>query len=193
MWHRRKIAALCAAVTVFSALNILKPPPAPSVVLIVARHDLSAGSRLQARDIIEVRYPRALAPAQALETGGDAVGRFATSGIARGTPLTALSLSGGAAWYGLAPQRAAVPARLQDGAVVDLLRPGQHVRLTAVDPRTPTEAEVLVDDAIVLAVPAPERTTTTNGRLVVFDVPASRSNLVASSAVSRYLTVTWGY
>ena len=193
MWHRRKLAAICAAVTVFATLSILKPPPPPSVMLVTARHDIAAGARLRARDLIEVRYPRALAPERSVEAVADAIGRFATAGLARGTPLTAFSLSG-AVWTQLAPTRAAVPVRLQDGAVADLLRPGQHVRLASIDPRAPSEADLLVADAVVLAVPAPDRgTSTTTGRLVVFEVPAGRANLVTSSAVSRYLTVTWGY
>lgn len=192
-WHRRKIAAVCAAVAVFAALTTLKPPPTPSVVLVAARHDIAAGARLRARDLIEVRYPRTLAPERAVRSTADAVGRSAAAGLARGTPLTVFSLSG-MAWSGLGPTRAAVPVRLQDGAVAELLRPGQLVGLVSIDPRSPTEAVVLVPDAVVLAVPTHDRgTSTSTGRLVVFDVPARRSNLVTSSAVSRYLTVIWGH
>ncbi|MGN6722311.1 MAG: SAF domain-containing protein [Marmoricola sp.] len=194
LWHRRKVAALLAAVAVFAILNVLKPPPVPSVTVLTARHDLTAGTRLRAADVVAVRYPATLAPARALRTPAAVVGRIVTSALASGTPMTSFSL-GGVAWSGLAPGHQAVPARLQDSTVAELLSPGQHVRLAAVDPRSPTEAQTLVEDAIVLATPTPERgsTSTTTGRLVVFDVPASRANLVTSSAVSRYLTVTWGY
>jgi len=194
LWHRRKFAALGAAVAVFAVLSLLKPPPTPTVMVVTARHDLTAGARLRAGDVVAIPYPEALAPERALRAPADAIGRAVTSGLARGTPLTSLSLSGGA-WSGLGPGREAVPARLQDSTVAELLSPGQHVRLTAVDPRSPTEAQTLVEDAVVLATPKPEHgsTSTATGRLVVFDVPANRANLVTSSAVSRYLTVTWGH
>jgi Flp pilus assembly protein CpaB len=194
VWHRRKIAAVLAVGAAFAALNLVKPLPAPSVTLVTANHDLAAGARLRASDLAEVVYPKALAPTQALGAREQALGRMVTSGLARGTPLTALNLSG-AAWSHLPLGHTAVPARLQDSAVADLLKPGQHVRLAAVDPRSPTEAQTLVDDAVVLAAPPADRGTTAApaGRLVVFDVPASRANLVTSSAVSRYLTVIWGY
>ena len=194
-WHRRKFAALLAAVAAFTALDLLRPPPPPTVLLVIARHDVAAGAKLRAGDVLAVRYPRAFAPDHAVTRSSDAIGRFAAAGLARGLPLTALSISG-AAWSNLGPGRAAVPLRLQDSAVADLLRPGQRVRLAAVDPRTPREADVLVEDAVVLSVPTPDRgptTSTTTGRLVVFDVPETRTNLVTSSAVSRYLTVIWGH
>jgi Flp pilus assembly protein CpaB len=194
VWHRRKFAAAGAAIAAFAALNVVKPLPAPSVTLIAAGHDLVAGARLRAADLVEVRYPRILAPTHALTSRDAAVGRVVTSGLARGTPLTALNLAG-PSWSHLGPGHTAVPARLPDSAIVELLKPGQHVRLAAVDPRSPTEAQTLVDDAVVLATPTADRgsTTTTTGRLVVFDVPSTSANLVTSSAVSRYLTVIWGY
>ena len=193
-WHRRKLAALCAAVAVFAILSVLRPPPVPSVTVLTARHDLAPGASLRASDVAEVEFPTALAPAHALPSPLDAVGRRLTSGLARGAPLTSLSLSG-AAWSHLPPDHEAVPARVQDGAAANLLEPGQHVRLVAIDPRSPSDARTLVEDAVVLATPPPERGTSSTlpGRLVVFDVPADRSNLVTSSAVSRYLSVTWGY
>lgn len=184
----------CVVVTAMAALNLVKPLPAPSVMLVTTRHDLAAGARLRAGDLVEVAYPRALAPAHAITARSEAIGRLATSGVSRGTPLTALDLTG-AAWANLTPGHAAVPARLQDDTIADLLKPGQHVRLAAVDPRAPTEAQTLVEDAVVLATPPAERapSASTAGRVVVFDVPASRANLVTSGAVSRYLTVIWGY
>lgn len=194
IWHRRKAAALCADVAIFAVLNVLRPPPGRSVTLVTARHDIVAGAKLRANDITEAQYPAALAPAHASQAAADVIGRVATSGLARGTPLTALSLTG-SAWSLLTPGHEAVPARLQDSGVADLLRPGQHVRLVAIDPRSPTEAQTVVEDAVVLATPRPERgaMSTTTGRLVVFDVPTSRANLVTSSAVSRYLTVAWAH
>lgn len=194
VWHRRKFAAVGAVTAAFATLNMLRPLPAPSITLVTARHDLVGGARLGENDLTEVQFPEALAPAHAVRSRREAVGRSLTAGLARGAPLTSLDLSG-EAWSNLPPGRTAVPVRLQDSSTAELLKPGQHVRLAAVDPRSPTEAQTLVDDAVVLALPKSERgpTSAVSGRLVVFDVPWGRANLVTSSAVSRYLTVMWGH
>lgn len=192
LWHRRKLAALCAAVAVVASLNVLKPTPTPTVVVVTAQHELTAGMRLTARDLVEVRYPEALAPERRVASLSAVVGRILTAGLARGTPVTSLSLTGDA-WSNRRAGDVAVPVRLQDSTLAGLLRPGQHVRLSAVDARTGTDAQTLVDDAVVLAVPQEQRADPSTGRLVVFDVPADRADAVTSQAVSRYLTVTWGH
>lgn len=193
MWHRRKLAALCAAIAVLAILDVLKPPAPPTVVLLTANHDLPAGVRLHADDVSGVRYPRSLAPDGALTQLGDIVGRSPSAGFPRGAPITRVGLAGDG-WSAEDTGRTAVAVRLQDPAVADLLVPGQRVRLLAIDPRTPGRAETLVDAAVVLAVPTPDaRASSTNGRIAVFEVPTKLAEIVASSAVSRYLTVTWGH
>jgi len=185
--------AVYAGVAVFASLNVLKPPAAASVLVVTVRHDIAAGAQLRADDVVAWKYPTSLAPAHRVRSVAEALGRTVTSSLSQGTPLTVLSLSGDA-WSGLPFGKAAVPVRLQDSAVADLLRPGQHVRLAAIDPRNPEGSQTLVDDAVVLAVPEVDRNASAaTGRLVVFEVPSSRSNLVTSAAVSRYLSVTWGY
>ena len=192
-WHRRKLAALCAAVAVFATLHALRPPAPATVAVVAASHDLAAGATLQAGDLITTRLPEGAIPDQTLPAA-DLIGRSLAAAVARGTPLTRPSLAGDE-WQHLSPGRAAVAVRLQDAALAGLLSPGQHVGLIAVDPRSPSEATQLVDDAVVLAVPAiPSGSATgTPGRLVVFDVPTNAAEVVTSSAVSRYLTVIWGH
>lgn len=192
-WHRRKLAALCAAVAVFAGLNALRPPAPPTVSVVIASHDLTAGATLRASDLVAMRLPETLAPAQRL-TAGSLVGRILAGPVASGIPLTRLSLAGDA-WRSLPPGRVAVAVRLQDAAVAGLLSSGQHVGLLAVDPHTPSEAKLLVDDAIVLSVPpAPQGASTSiPGRLVVFDLPTDKAEVVTASAVSRYLTVVWDH
>jgi Flp pilus assembly protein CpaB len=194
LWHRRKYAAVCAAIAVFAALNVLRPPPAPTVIVVVASHDLAAGARLSPGDVADLHVPRDLAPSHTPGSVREVIGRTLSSSLSRGSVVTSLNLVGDA-WSALDPGRRAVPVRLQDAALADLIRPGQHVRLTAVDPRSPGEAQTIVEDAVVLAIPPRDRgmTAASAGRLVVFDVPATSANLVTSSAVSRYLTVIWGY
>lgn len=192
LWHRRKFAALSAAIAVFAILDVVRPPAPQTVRVIVARHDLAAGATVTANDLLDAAWPRSLAPTHLVERH-EVVGRTLTSGVARGLPLTRLSVAGDA-WSGLPPGHVAVAVRLQDSAMAGLLAPGQRVRLAAIDPRSPSEARDVSGNALVLAIPQPETRTasTQTGRLVVFDVPVEESELVVSSAVSRYLTVIWG-
>ncbi|MGN6160444.1 MAG: SAF domain-containing protein [Marmoricola sp.] len=193
LWHRRKFAAVAAAVVVFASLQVLRPPAPPSTPIVTVSHDIAPGTRLGAGDVVLARYPTALAPLHALSSVAAAVGRTLASGASQGTPLTTASL-GGQAWSSLGGGDVAVPVRLQDGALADILRPGERVQLTAVDPKNPSGSETLVEDALVLAVPPASRDSPASaGRLVIFGVPAERSNLVTSSAVSRYLSVAWGH
>lgn len=176
----------------FAALSVLRPPAPPTVLVTIARHDLAAGARIAPGDIAQAAFPASLAPAH-LAKMDDVIGQTVTSAVSRGAPLTRLNLSGDA-WASLTPGRVAVPVRLQDGPAAGLLRSGQHLRLVTVDPHTPGSARIIVDDAVVLAVPRPEEDSHASqpGRLVVFDVPDEQSDLVVSAAVSRYLTVIWG-
>lgn len=192
-WHRRKLGALCAAVAVFASLSALRPPAPPTVPVLTAAHDLAAGATLRAADLAEARLPRDLAPTPSLGAT-HLIGRSLAAAVARGTPLTRLSLAG-EAWTSLPPGRVAVAVRLQDGALAGLLSPGQHVGLLAVDPRSPTNASLLTPDAVVLAIPPvpPSSGTAMAGRLVVFEVSSGEAAMVTSSAVSRYLSVIWGH
>lgn len=193
MWHRLKLAALCSAVAVFAALDVVRPATPPGIAVLTASHDLSAGARLLPSDVTAVRFPRGLVPDGSLTQLGEVVGQSPAAGIARGAPITRLSLVGGG-WSRLDSGRTAVAVRLSDSALADLLTPGQRVRLIAVDPRTPGAAETIVESAVVLAIPTPDpkAPAATTGRLAVFEVPTRLAGLAASSAVSRYLTVTWG-
>lgn len=191
-WHRRKFAALCAAVAVFAALDVLRPTPPPTVRVITARHDLAAGATLTDGDLDTAAWPASQAPAHAV--GRDRLlGRRLNSGVAHGTPLTSLSVAGDA-WSNLRSGHVAVAVRLQDSALADLLAPGQRVQLAAVDPRSPSDTRIVTSEAVVLAVPRSDTRTTASqaSRLVVFDVRADESGQVISSAVSRYLTAIWG-
>lgn len=193
-WHRRKLAALCAAVAVLASLQVLRPSAPPSVPVLAATHDLAAGVTLEAGDVAIVRLPPDLAPAHSL-SAHELLGRTLAAPVARGTPLTRLSVAGDA-WARLPGGEVAIAVRLQDAAVAGLLSPGQHVGLLAVDPRSPTKASLLTHDAVVLALPpVPQGTSAaaSPGRLVVFEVPSADAEAVTSSAVSRYLTVIWGH
>ena len=75
--------------------------------------------------------------------------------------------------------------------MVALLRVGDRVDLVATDPES-GDAEVLLADTPVLALPRADDASATeglSGRLVVLGVPESRVTSVAAAAVTQFLTV----
>jgi hypothetical protein len=92
------------------------------------------------------------------------------------------------------PGTTAVPLRITDAAVVDLLRVGDRVSFVVADPdgrATPTR---LVEDVAVIAIPRVQESglgTGTPGRLVVAAIPSSEASEVAAAAATSILIPVW--
>ena len=96
------------------------------------------------------------------------------------------------------PGHAAVPLRVNDGAVVPMLRVGDRVTVVAVDPDGRGDPVPLVDDAPIVALPRSDAGGISGGidgaqpgRLMVVAVPEHRAVEVSANAAARYLTVIW--
>ncbi|NHC14625.1 Flp pilus assembly protein CpaB [Motilibacter sp. E257] len=198
-WHRRPLAALCAAAATACALLALAPPAPPSATLLVAARDLPAGSVLGSSDTRTVQVPPTTVPAGALEAAA-ATGRELASPVRRGEPLTDVRVVG-AAGLGRAagPGRVAVPVRLADDATTALLQVGDRVDVVAAGTGPSGEAaqaRTVAYSARVLALPdAPSAGAgllpTDGGRagLVVLAASPPESLALARAAVSGRLSV----
>lgn len=146
--RRRPLALLLTAVAVVAGLQVTRPPTPPTDPVLVAARDLRPGATLRADDLIEVAFARGTAPTGLVASP---VGRILTTPLRRGEPVTAPRLLGPvrAADH---PGRQAMPVRIPDRAMVDLLRVGDLVDVIAADPRG-AEARVLARGVPVLAVP----------------------------------------
>jgi hypothetical protein len=82
---------------------------------------------------------------------------------------------------------AAVPVRLADSGVAELLTPGRHVDVLTVGERT-DHPVVLAADATVLAVLPEQRGA--RGRLVMVAMPRSVATRVAAASLTEQLAVT---
>ncbi|MCU1586833.1 MAG: hypothetical protein JWN31_326, partial [Frankiales bacterium] len=92
--HRGLLSAGLAAAAVAVALPSIAPSPAPTVQLVAARHDLVPGIPLTAGDLAVIAWPRAVAPAGALGSVEDAVGRVLAGPVRTGEALTDVRLVG---------------------------------------------------------------------------------------------------
>ena len=157
--------------------------------VLVAAHDLPAGTRLADADLttLELRpgtEPDGLVP--------DPTGLTLASALRRGEPVTDARVLGPALTDGHADM-VATPVRLPDPAMASLLRAGDRVDVLAADPQGgPTQ--VLAESALVLAVPAPSDDAVADalpGRLVVLGLDGSEVPEVAGASVTRFLSVAY--
>ena len=89
------------------------------------------------------------------------------------------------------PELTVMPIRLPDPAVVELLRVGDRVDLSAVDPES-GEATELATNVLVLAIPPPGGADSSlTGRLIVAGIDPDRAGLVSAATLREFLTVAY--
>jgi Flp pilus assembly protein CpaB len=186
--RRRSVAALLAAVAVFATVRTLQPRPAPTQPVVVAAHDLDAGSLLGQEDLATTRLRPGQAPQGALPAA-DLTGRTVAAPVRAGTPLTDRSVVGPGLAAGY-PGRVVVPVRLGDPDVATRLRPGDHIDLVAARPDG-GEARVVALDAVVVTVPPPAddgASALDSGSLVVVAVAETTAPALAEAGVSAFIS-----
>jgi Flp pilus assembly protein CpaB len=150
---RRLIAA---ALIMLAALLAVRPAVGarePTDPLVVAARDLPPGVGLSVSDVRVVPVPAAYRPAAALGSADEIAGRVLAGPAAEGEPITRIRLVGPEntrLLTGIAGA-VAVPVRLADPTVADLLTPGAHVDVVAADPRGGGPV-LLAADAVVVTV-----------------------------------------
>ena len=191
--HRRPLAALAAAGAVLAALQATSPPPPPTVAVLTAGRDLPGGTVLRAQDLELTRLPPDVAPDAALRDPAAVTGRTLAAPLSRGEVVTVPRTVGVGLLAGY-PGRTAVPVRVSDPAVVDLLRVGDRITLVAADPEGRTPPATVVSDVPVIAIPHEAGEvfgSATPGRLVLLAVPSQSATEVAARSMAGYLTVVW--
>lgn len=184
--RRRPLAAALAGIAVATGIQSVAAPPPPRVPLLVAARDLPAGIVLASDDLTEV----ALSPDVVPDAVAAApVGRVLAAPLRRGEAVTDVRLVGPGLVEGY-PDVTAVPVRLPDPAMVDLLRVGDRVDLVATDPQG-GGASVVATDVPVLAIPRASPGADGSGlpgRLVVVGADEAEVTRIADAAVRCFLT-----
>jgi Flp pilus assembly protein CpaB len=187
---------LAAALVMLAALLAVRPAAGarePTEPLVVAAHDLPPGAGLSVADVRVVGVPVALRPAAGLGSAAEVAGRVLAGPAAEGEPITRVRLVGAenARLITGAADGVAVPVRLADAAVADLLTPGARVDVVTADPHgTPV---LLAADAAVVTVRADtgDRAAASRpGRLVVVAMPRDSATRVAAVSLGQPVTVT---
>ncbi|MGY4643651.1 SAF domain-containing protein [Cellulomonas sp. URHB0016] len=152
LWRGRFAAvALCLGVAAAAAVGAVSPTPPATVPVVVAAHDVDAGTPLAAADVEVRRLPTAVAPARSYRRPSDVVGSSTAVPLATGLPVVAGVLVPDDVHGPTGTVVAAV--RFADPAVAGLLRPGLRVDVVAATPEGAVDGTVAVR-ALVLPVPA---------------------------------------
>jgi pilus assembly protein CpaB len=188
-WPRRRTLRRLAAtaLVLLAAALALRPshPQTTTTPMLVAAHDLAAGTTLRATDVAVVHLSPEFRPRAALTRPREAVGRVLAGATTTGEPVTRARLLGGT----LDPTTAAVPFRLADPAVAALLTPGARVDVVTVTPNA-GEPLVLATNATILTVREARESSTPDGHLVVIALPREEAARVAGASLSQPVAVT---
>jgi Flp pilus assembly protein CpaB len=179
---RRIVAAALVTVAVFLAL---RPNPTEEAPMLVADRDLAPGTALSASDVKTVHAPPSLIPRGALTEPSKAAGQVLAGAASAGEPITTARLLGPEntrLTTGL-PNASAVPVRLADSGVAELLVPGSKVDIVGPD------QTVLASAATVVTV-RPASGSADRGRLIVVALPSDIAPRVAAASLTREMTVT---
>jgi Flp pilus assembly protein CpaB len=188
--RRRLLAAVLTAVAVAAGLHSVAAPPPPQVAVLVAARDLPGGTVLGPGDLTRVPFAPGSVPA---DVATSTAGRTLAAPLRRGEPVTDVRLVGPGLTDGH-PGVTAVPVRLPDAAMVDLLATGDRIDLVAADPQG-TGARVVAAGVPVLAVPGAPPDPAGGGmagRLVVVGAAdQAEVTRIAEAAVRDFVTFTF--
>lgn len=189
--RRRLLAAASAALAVVAVVHVLAPRSALRAPVLVASHDLSAGTVLGAADVRLVRTDPDLVPAGADFRLATVEGRRIAGPMRAGEPLTDRRLVGRALVAGYPGDVVAAPVRIQDAAAVTLLRVGDRVDVYSATGDQGAPARRVVTDAPVMTLPTPDPGADSNdGGLVVLAVTQPEAALLAQASATTQLSVS---
>lgn len=188
--RRRLLAALAAAAAVAAGLQAVSGPPPSKALVLTATRDIPGGTVVTRSDLASQEFDPESVPSGVLASEAEAVGRTTAAPVRSGEPITDVRLVSGSMLAGY-PQKVAAPVRIGDPGAVALLQVGDRIDVLAADPNGAGEAQVVAEDAPVIAIPRPadSGSSMVSGGLVVVAVPEATANTLASAGVSSYLSM----
>jgi Flp pilus assembly protein CpaB len=160
---------------------------------VVASRDLGPGATLTADDVRLETLSAPTIPDGSQSDIGSVVGSTLAGPARRGEVLTDVRLLGRRlAESAAGPDARIVPVHPADGALIDLVRPGDVVDVVAAaEGGTQATAHVVATDAIVVSVSEkPKAQSASNDRVVLVALPAAAATAVAGAALVATVTLT---
>ena len=187
----RRVAAAC--LVILAALAALRSDPrGEQNEIVVAARDLSPGIELTAADVRIEKRLAATVPDGAATRIDDVAGATLAGPARRGEVLTDARLLGSRlAQLSAGPDARVVPLHLADGALLDLVRPGDVVDVLAAA-EDETDPRVVATDAVVVLVSEKQKAAGAGGdRVVLVALPAHAANDVAGATLMQAVTLTF--
>jgi len=170
--------------------------PDPNIVghqVVVAVGDLAAGITVTAGDVALITRPAGTLPDGVLTSLDAAVGATLAGSTRRGEILTDTRVLGSRlTGLGTGPNTQMVPVRLTDGAVLDLIRPGDVVDVLGAPPADSSAGPRLLaaGAVVVLVSPAGAGVGGRDDRVVLVALPAGAAHTVAGATLVQEVTLT---
>lgn len=191
------LAAGLAALVVLGVVSALRPPPASTTPVVVARADLRPGTSLADADLVVAERPNDGLPDDAVRAPENVSGRILAAPVRAGEVVRARDVVADSLLGALGPGLVALPVRLSDDGVSALLQAGDVVDLVSA---REDRAEVVADGVRVLAVPRPlaasspvigAGTSAGGGSLVIVAATTATALAVQRAAASGTVGVFW--
>jgi Flp pilus assembly protein CpaB len=189
--RRRLLAALLTGGAVAAGVQAATTPPPPAVGVLTAGRDLPAGTVIGSDDVVSVDFAPSSVPAGVAH---DVEGRTLAAPLRRGEPVTDVRLVGPDLTKG-DPGLTAVPVRLPDAGMVELLEVGDRIDLIGTDPQG-SGASVVAAGVPVLALPRAAADTGGSaqpGGLVVVGAEPTDVTRLTDAGVRLYLTYAFSH
>ncbi|MGO1383446.1 MAG: SAF domain-containing protein [Arachnia sp.] len=167
-WHRRKVAAVLAALGTFALLTHFSGAAEPSTAVVVLARSVDAGAALTLADLSRVDLPVTHVPAGALRDPAEAVGRSAAVSLSASTIIQPALLVSGAP---PPPGRSLVPITVRESQLREILSPGTRVALVSSMGDVPG---IVTEDAVIHSMPQTPASSPLSGgqaTLVLVEVP----------------------
>ncbi|WIM85812.1 SAF domain-containing protein [Candidatus Mycobacterium wuenschmannii] len=195
-WSRtiraRRLAA--AGLVLLAAVAAWRPDPDDGrMQVVVAARDLGPGAELTADDVRLETHSALTVPDGSATDVGAVIGGTLAGPARRGEVLTDVRLLGRRlAESAAGPDARIVPVHPSDGALIDLVRPGDVVDIVAAaEGSTQASPHVVATNAIVVSVSAkPKAQSAGNDRVVLVALPAVSATAVAGAALVATVTLT---
>jgi Flp pilus assembly protein CpaB len=199
-WSRtlaaRRVAA--GALVVLAAVIALRSDPqGDRVDIVVATRDLASGVELTAEDVSLESRSAATVPDGSQSDVGAVVGATLAGPARRGEVLTDVRVLGPRLAESVAgPNARIVPLPLADGALLNLVRPGDVVDVLAAVADSTDGADarprlVATDAVVVVVSEKPKGAGNGSDRVVLVALPAHAANDVAAAALVQTVTLTF--
>ncbi len=187
--HRRLATAGVASLAVVSCVHVLAPSSPRTVAMVVAAHDLTGGNVIAAADVKIVRTDPGLVPDGASGAVPPLVGRIVAGPMGAGEPVTDRRVLGAALIAGYPAGLVAAPVRIQDAAVVSLLRVGDRIDIYSSNGDQDVAAPRVVSDVAVVALPISDAADR-DGALVVLAVTSYDAARLAQASATTQLSLS---